>query len=269
MVGLLVSDRHDNIGMDPVARAIADAGRATFLIDAGDDTSTGGAWEAFSLESLEHAFEGFDDRFPIAGNHDNGDLVAQQAEGSASPPSTARCDGPGGIRLLGVSDPRSSGLGSWRDERASLSPTRVAAGGRGLRPTPTATGSRPARARRQQRREALARGCVDLVLAGHLHEQVGPDRVTGSNGKAGDLHQRHDRRGGVRRGARQQAPPRRRGNAGDRPRRRVQGLQPVTIDTTGASTCAVLGWAPPAGTGRVLAEVAGFEPARGGNPQPA
>ena len=37
----LVSDRHDNIGMDGVARAIADAGGATAVFDAGDDTSTG------------------------------------------------------------------------------------------------------------------------------------------------------------------------------------------------------------------------------------
>ena len=33
--------------------------------------------------------------------------------------------------------------------------------------------------------EALARGCVDLVLAGHLHEQVGPTAVVGSNGRTG------------------------------------------------------------------------------------
>ncbi len=32
---------------------------------------------------------------------------------------------------------------------------------------------------------ALERGCTDLVLAGHLHVQVGPDRVDGENGKAG------------------------------------------------------------------------------------
>ena len=38
---LLVSDRHDNIGMDQVARAVADAGGATAVFDAGDDTSTG------------------------------------------------------------------------------------------------------------------------------------------------------------------------------------------------------------------------------------
>ena len=32
---------------------------------------------------------------------------------------------------------------------------------------------------------ALARGCVDLVIGGHLHVQVGPTRVVGENGKAG------------------------------------------------------------------------------------
>ena len=34
-------------------------------------------------------------------------------------------------------------------------------------------------------REALSRGCVDLVIAGHLHVQLGPTRVVGENGKVG------------------------------------------------------------------------------------
>ena len=34
-------------------------------------------------------------------------------------------------------------------------------------------------------RIALERGCVDLVLAGHLHLQVGPERVEGANGRVG------------------------------------------------------------------------------------
>jgi hypothetical protein len=34
-------------------------------------------------------------------------------------------------------------------------------------------------------RTALDRGCTDLVVAGHLHRQVGPTRVVGENGKAG------------------------------------------------------------------------------------
>ena len=33
--------------------------------------------------------------------------------------------------------------------------------------------------------EALARGCVDLVVGGHLHLQSGPTAVTGENGALG------------------------------------------------------------------------------------
>ena len=32
---------------------------------------------------------------------------------------------------------------------------------------------------------ALARGCTDLVVAGHLHVQKGPTQVVGENGKVG------------------------------------------------------------------------------------
>ena len=37
-------------------------------------------------------------------------------------------------------------------------------------------------------RPALDRGCVDLVLAGHLHLQVGPDEVVGDNGRTGTTY---------------------------------------------------------------------------------
>ena len=188
VVGLLVSDRHDNIGMDPVARAIADQGDATFLLDAGDDTSTGGSWEAFSMESLDEAFDDYDDRISIAGNHDNGDFVSKQAKKLGFTTLDGKVvDGPGGMRLLGVSDPRSSGLGTWRDERgisfeeqeqrlADLACEHDADGDRinTLLVHDANSG-----------RGALNAGCVDLVLAGHLHEQVGPTATTGENGKVG------------------------------------------------------------------------------------
>ena len=188
VVALLVSDRHDNIGMDPVARAVADQGGATFLLDAGDDTSMGSSWEAFSLESLEDAFHDFDDRFSIAGNHDNGDFVTEQAQRLGFRTLDGEVvDGPDDIRLLGVSDPRSSGLGTWRDERgisfgdqaerlADLACEHDADGDRiTTLLVHDANSGRP----------ALERGCVDLVLAGHLHEQVGPVGITGENGKLG------------------------------------------------------------------------------------
>ncbi len=188
VVGLLVSDRHDNIGMDPVARAVADAGGATFLLDAGDDTSTGGSWEAFSLESLQDAFADYDERFSIAGNHDNGDVVTKQAAKLGFRTLTGTVvDGPDGTRLLGVSDPRSSGLGGWRDERGISfedQEQRLA----DLACRHDADGDRISTLLvhdANSGREALDRGCVDLVLAGHLHEQVGPSATTGENGKVG------------------------------------------------------------------------------------
>ena len=112
----LVSDRHDNIGMDAVARAVADAGGATAVFDAGDDTSSGQSWEAFSLDSVTAAFEDVD-RYGVAGNHDNGDFVSDYLDDLGwTMLSGEVAEGPGGISLLGLDDPRSSGLGSWRDE---------------------------------------------------------------------------------------------------------------------------------------------------------
>ena len=188
VVALLVSDRHDNIGMDPVARAVYDAAGASFLLDAGDDTSTGGPWESFSLESLDEAFGDVDDRFAIAGNHDNGDFVVDRlGQLGFTTLDGEVVDGPDGVRLLGASDVRSSGLGSWRDERgisfdeqssrlADLACERDRAGERVSTLLVHDANSG---------REALARGCVDLVLGGHLHVQLGPTRVVGENGRVG------------------------------------------------------------------------------------
>ncbi len=187
-VAVLVSDRHDNIGMDQVVRAVGDAAGATVVLDAGDDTSTGQTWEAFSLDSLDAAFEGYDARVAIAGNHDNGSFVGRYLGDLG----WTRLDGEpveefGGVRITGVDDPRSSGLGSWRDE-TGLSFREV---------EESIADDVCALDEDDQRiatllvhdanlgRTALARGCTDLVLAGHLHEQVGPDRVTGEDGQVG------------------------------------------------------------------------------------
>jgi hypothetical protein len=187
-VAVLVADRHDNIGMDPVARAIADAGGATFLLDAGDDTSTGSSWEAFSLESLDDAFRGYDDRFFVAGNHDHGTFVTEQARRLGFTALEGEpVDGPGGIRFLGVNDPRSSGLGNWKDEHGlsygevadRLADAACASEADGQRINVVLVHSASLGA------PALQRGCVDAVLGGHLHVIVGPDAVTGSDGDVG------------------------------------------------------------------------------------
>ncbi|MBZ5738569.1 metallophosphoesterase [Nocardioides mangrovi] len=179
-----VSDRHDNIGMDPVARAVADAAGATAVFDGGDDTSAGKSWEAFSLDSVSAAFAGLD-RWGVAGNHDHGDFVHDYlADHGWTMLDGEVVDGPGDTTLLGVDDPRSSGLGSWRDE-TGLSFTdvedRIADAACAADERVTTILVHDA----NLGREALDRGCTDLVLGGHLHVRVGPTRVVGENGQAG------------------------------------------------------------------------------------
>ena len=61
----------------------------------------------------------------MAGNHDHGTFVRTYlAEHGWTMLDGQTLTGPAGIRLLGVDDPRSSGLGNWRDE-TGLSFTEV------------------------------------------------------------------------------------------------------------------------------------------------
>jgi hypothetical protein len=236
-VAVLVSDRHDNIGMDAVVREVADAAEATVVLDAGDDTSTGSAWEEFSLESLDSAFEGYDARVAIAGNHDNGTFVSRHLEklgwthldGSPVEPFA-------GVRITGIDDPRSSGLGTWRDatglsfddvkERIADDVCRLDEDDQRIATLVVHDANLGA--------TALARGCTDLVVAGHLHAQVGPDRVVGENGKAGYTYTNGTTGGAAYAIA-----------VGSKLRRDAQftfvtyrdgrpvGIQPVTVTTTG------------------------------------
>jgi predicted phosphodiesterase len=186
-VALLVSDRHDNIGMDEVARAIGSGVGASAIIDAGDDTSTGEPWETFSLDSLDDSFSDYAHRITVAGNHDNGTFVSKYL----SQHGWTHLDGTEtvqyGVRFFGVDDPRSSGLGIWKDEKglsfdevqSRVADELCARDGRGERVSTLVVHDA------QLGRTALDRGCVDLVLAGHVHVQVGPDRVIGTNQKVG------------------------------------------------------------------------------------
>lgn len=187
-VALLVSDRHDNIGMDVVARAVGDVAGATMLMVAGDDTSTGSEWEAFSLESLDVAFDDYDHRYYVAGNHDHGDFVPEQAKQLGFTTMEGEIvEGPDGLRLLGVHDPRSSGLGNWRDEKGlsfgevaeRLADAACAADEDGERITTVLVHDA------NLGRPTLERGCADLVVGGHLHVVRGPDATVGDNGRVG------------------------------------------------------------------------------------
>jgi len=187
-VAVLVSDRHDNIGMDEVVRAVADEAGATVVMTAGDDTSTGEPWEQFSLDSLDAAFEGYDAKVAVAGNHDNGTFVNRHLTSLGWTHLDGKPVEPfADVRITGVDDPRSSGLGTWRDE-TDLSfaevKERIAEDVCELHED----GERVATLLVHDANlgaTALARGCTDLVLAGHVHAQIGPNRVVGENSKVG------------------------------------------------------------------------------------
>lgn len=187
-VAVLVSDRHDNVGMDPVALAIAEAGGASYVLDAGDDTSTGNSWEAFSLDSLAQTFEDFEGRWAVTGNHDHGGFVREYlSDRDWTYFDGEVVDGPGDSRILGVDDPRSSGLGDWRDQtgltfeevRARLADAACEADDDGDRVGTLLVHDA------NLGQAALERGCVDLVVGGHTHVTDGPTRVDGENGETG------------------------------------------------------------------------------------
>lgn len=180
IVAVLVADRHDNVGMDSVVRAVADEVSASLLIDAGDDTSTGGSWEGFSIRSLARQFRDIP-TVAVAGNHDEGDFVADQMKDEGFTVLDGDPTDVEGITFLGYSDPRSSGLtAGWdqgstsiRDQGQQLTETACEDGG-----VSTVVVHSPTTGE-----EVAASGCVDLVLSGHLHVQRGPTVTTAPNGR--------------------------------------------------------------------------------------
>lgn len=181
---LFVSDRHDNIGMDPVARVVGERAGATGVFGGGDDTSTGKPFEAFSLDSMTDSLGDLGELWAVTGNHDSGTFVGDYlADRGWTMLNGEVVPGPGGGSLLGIPDPRSSGLGSWvdspgvtkEDAAAELADIACDAGGVDTLLVHDATFGA----------EALRRGCVTLVVGGHAHNVSGPTEVTGENGEVG------------------------------------------------------------------------------------
>jgi predicted phosphodiesterase len=179
VVALFISDRHDNVGMDATITAVAKAGGATVLIDGGDDTSSGASWETFSIDSLAEAAEGLD-VVAVPGNHDQGDTVgARMGERGFTVLDGEPID-VAGIRFLGDADPRSSGYTPNREngqETISEQADRLADVACDDGEVSTMLVHDP-----NSGLEAAERGCVDLVLSGHLHRQLGPTAVVGGDG---------------------------------------------------------------------------------------
>jgi predicted phosphodiesterase len=173
-VALLVSDRHDNIGIDGFAAAVAKAGGAKILIDAGDDTSSGQSWEAFSINSLREHFKDFK-VVAVAGNHDAGGHVEEFMRKAGFTVLDSKPVEVEGIRFLGDSDPTRTGLGSADspgDETIQHQSERladIACNQPDDKRIATMVVHDPS-----SFADTAERGCATLLLSGHLHRQVGP-----------------------------------------------------------------------------------------------
>ena len=107
----MVSDRHDNIGMDPFAAEVGKVAGAKVLIDAGDDSSSGQSWEGFSINSLAQHFKDLK-VVAVAGNHDAGGYIEDAMRKNKFTVLDSKPVEVEGIRFLGDSDPTRTGLGS-------------------------------------------------------------------------------------------------------------------------------------------------------------
>ena len=196
--------------------AVADEAGATVVLDAGDDTSTGETWEAVQPRLPGHApSRGTTRGSLIAGNHDNGTFVNRHL-------ALARLDPPR-RRSRSSRSPTCGSPASTTRARAGWAPGAT-------RPTSASTRSRTGIAddvcELDEKGERIATLLVhDANLgaygAGARVHRPGARRTparagrpepawSATNGKVGlHLHQRDDRRGGVRHRDREQAAPRR------------------------------------------------------------
>jgi predicted phosphodiesterase len=174
-VALLVSDRHDNIGIDGFAAEVAKTGGAKVLIDAGDDTSSGQTWEAFSINSLKQHFRNLK-VVAVAGNHDAGGHVEDTMRKSGFTVLDSKPVEVEGIRFFGDSDPTKTGLGSADspgDETIQHQSQRladIACDQPDDKRISTMVVHDPS-----SYADTAERGCATLLLSGHLHRQVGPE----------------------------------------------------------------------------------------------
>ncbi len=185
---LVVTDRHDNIGMDPVAREVGNAAGVSMVLDLGDDTSNGASWEAFSIKSLRETFADLP-IVAVAGNHDTGRYIKKEMEKNDFLVLDGEPTEVEGIRMLGESDPRSSGLtagyngnegdniAAITEQSAALAEVACEDGEVSLLVTHSSASAK----------QTVADGCVDLAISGHLHRQVGPTSTEGPNGTATQL----------------------------------------------------------------------------------
>ncbi|MDR3305231.1 MAG: metallophosphatase family protein [Clostridiales Family XIII bacterium] len=100
-----VSDIHDNFYMAMIAAEIAKNAGARIVIDSGDLTTAGTAFENYYVQKIVGAFTSLDMTYVfVTGNHDT-DETAEQAAGAGAVVLNGVAE-VGGYRFAGIADPR-------------------------------------------------------------------------------------------------------------------------------------------------------------------
>jgi hypothetical protein len=184
---VIVADRHDNIGMDQVARAVGDKVGAGLLMDLGDDTSSGGAWEVFSVNSLAENFQGYE-KVVVNGNHDRSPIIQKSLRNLGFVLMDGQVTTVGGLRFLGFPDPRETELGKgylnsenvMSEEQRQLNVNYLSAAcgymQNDLRVDVILSHSP------HSSKLVTNAGCGTLALSGHTHQQAGPETFSTKNG---------------------------------------------------------------------------------------
>jgi len=170
---LVVADRHDNVAMDALIESAIKSTKPNILIDAGDDTSSGEAAEAFSINSLLHATHSVKNRLVVLGNHDSSYTDNLLVKGGYKSLEVGKPVTVNGIRFMGGADPRHSDLGMAIKPGSETIPQlgteladAVCSDKEGIDVVVTHDP--------KASDEVADRGCTDFTISGHMHVQKGP-----------------------------------------------------------------------------------------------
>lgn len=179
---LLVSDRHDNINMDPLTADIVAGAEISGVMNLGDNvsSSTGYSWEAFSNKSFVHWMKPVKEKSYNKGNHDPALGKEGLLDSGFLDNNDMKVHRFADLSIIGAADPRSSDVGMAM-RSGERSTTDV---GKELADAACASQERIDIVATHDPRvatETVERGCATIGASGHMHSQKGP-LVVAKNG---------------------------------------------------------------------------------------
>jgi predicted phosphodiesterase len=177
----VISDIHDNTFMADLAGKTLDAFDVDGLVFAGDGTSSGLSWEQFSANAIVNATTDIPFRGDVIGNHDTEESQQPFRDAEFTDLNDGKVHEFGPLKVAGVKSNQYTALG--RDSVTIGPPNRVVA--QALADEVCAEDEavdltvvhEPVLGN-----EVAEQGCSEIVVAGHMHDQVSPTPIVNTNG---------------------------------------------------------------------------------------